>query len=152
LRDHCETALSVLLESFIHEGVATTKNVEHDLRQELGLVASSIASIGDASRNILTTALVVDDRVAVLNLTTMTNVGLNKDIDEVLDDLLVGATLHNDDTPRLQWFRVWQKELLTTKVPAALSARVELLTGELDLGVLEKTGSGLEKSGMKNEG
>jgi hypothetical protein len=29
----------------------------------------------------------------------MTNVGLNKDIDEVLDDLLVGATLHNDDTP-----------------------------------------------------
>jgi len=99
LRDHCETALGVLLESFIHEGVATTKNVEHDLRQELGLVASSIASIGDASRNILTTALVVDDRVAVLNLTTMTNVGLNKDIDKVLDDLLVGATLHNDDTP-----------------------------------------------------
>jgi hypothetical protein len=81
----------------------------------------------------------------------MTNVGLNKDIDEVLDDLLVGATLHNDDTPRLQWFRVWQKELLTTKVPAALSARVELLTSELDLGVLEKTGSGLETSGMKNE-
>lgn len=99
LRDHCETALGVLLETLVHEGVAARKNVEDDLGQGLSLVADSSATIGDSDWNILTASLVVNYGVAVLNLTTMTSVGLNEDVDEVANDLVIGGTSHDDKAP-----------------------------------------------------
>jgi len=144
LRNHCETALSVSLETLILPGVAGTHNVKDDLRQELSLIADGIASIDNRTRDLLGLGLAVDDGVAVLNLATMTSVGLNEDVNKVAEGLLVNATIQDDEAPRLQRLRVWQQELLTTKVPAALGAGIELLASELDFGVGKKTSSGLE--------
>lgn len=87
----------------------------------------------------------VNDWLTVLNLATMTSVGLNEDVDEVAKDLLIGRTLNDDEAPRLQWFRVGEQELLATKVPTALSTRVELLASELDFGVGKQASSSLEE-------
>ena len=106
LRNHCKTALSISLQALILPGVAGTHNIEDDLGQERGLVADGVASIDDSTWNLLGPGLAVNDRVAVLNLTTMTSIGLNEDIDEVAKGLLRGATLQDDEAPRLQRLRV----------------------------------------------
>ena len=73
----------------------------------------------------------------------MTSIGLNEDVDEVAEGLLAGATVQDDEAPGFQRLRVWKQELLTTKVPAALGARVKLLASELNLGVRQETSSSL---------
>ncbi len=99
LRNQCETTLGILLETLIHERVTTRKNEEEDLWQSLSLITSSIACIDDGSRKVLATLLNIDSRIAVLNLSAMTSVCLDKHVDEVANNLFVCGTLNNNEAP-----------------------------------------------------
>ncbi len=70
------------------------------------MVADNIAGVNNSDWDILAAGLVVDGRVTILNFTTMANIGLNKDVDEVADDLFISGTSHDDEAPRLQRLRV----------------------------------------------
>ncbi len=70
------------------------------------MIADSIAGVNNCDWDVLAAGLIVDGRVAILNFTTMANIGLNKDVDEVADDLLISGTSHDDEAPRLQGFSV----------------------------------------------
>ena len=146
LRNHGKSALHVLLQALVHEGVPTGENEEHDLRKSLALIANFGTSSCNSITNFLSTVLGANDRVLVLNLAAMTNVGLDEDVHEIADSLVIGASTDDNNTPGLQRLSIWEQELLATKVPAALSAWVELLTSKLDLGILEKTSCSLGKS------
>jgi hypothetical protein len=119
LGDHCKSTFGVLLDALIQEGVASRENVEDNLWKQLCLVTNSSASIDNASRSILSSSLGVNDGLSVLNLTTVTSVGLDEDIDEVAKNLFVRSTLNDNKAPRLQWLGIGEQELLTAEVPTA---------------------------------
>lgn len=88
--------------------------------------------------------LLINEGVLISDLTSMTNIGLDEDVAEVLNDGLVGAALNDNNTPRSKWLGIWQEEFLSTKIPTTCSTWIDLGTAELDLGVLQESSIGLE--------
>lgn len=99
LRDQGKATLVILLDALIHEGVATRENVEEDLWQSLGLVASSETGIVHRGRDVLTSLLSVDDGIALLDLTTMSHISLDEGVGEVSDNGLLSSALNDEETP-----------------------------------------------------
>ena len=99
LRDQGKATLIILLDALIHEGVATRENVEEDLWQSLGLVASSETGIVHRGRDVLTSLLSVDDGIALLDLTTMSHINLDEGVGEVSDNGLLSSALNDEETP-----------------------------------------------------
>jgi len=63
------------------------------------LVTDSIAGVNNSDWDVLASGLVVDGRVAILDFTTMACIGLDKDVDEVADDLFISGAPHDDEAP-----------------------------------------------------
>jgi hypothetical protein len=108
-----------------------------------------IANFGTSScnsiTNFLSTVLGANDRVLVLNSTAMTDVGLDEDVHEIADSLVIGASTDDDNTPGLERLSVWEQELLATKVPTARSTWIKLCTSKLDFRIWENTSSSLRR-------
>jgi hypothetical protein len=75
------------------------------------------------------------ERSLVDHITTVSNVGINKDLDEVVKYRFLHTVVYDAKAPGLQWLRVGFEEFLATKVPATTDTRVQLRTIELNLGV-----------------
>ena len=146
LRNHGKSALHVLLQALIHEGVTAWENEENDLRKSFGLIANFGTSSCNSITNFLSTVLGANDRALVLNFTAMTNVGLDEDVQEIADSLVIGASTDDDNAPGLERLGVWEQELLATKVPAATSTWIELCTSKLDFRIWKNTSSSLRWS------
>ncbi len=99
LRNHGKSTLHVLLEALIHERVATWHDEEQDLREGLRLVTSSHTSSNNCISKLLTSLAGVNDWISVLNSAAMTSVGLDEDIQEVANSLLISTAANNDNTP-----------------------------------------------------
>jgi len=69
----------------------------------------------------------------------MAGVGLNENVQEVADSWFInGISADNDNSPGLQRLKIGGQELLATKIPTTLSARVDLAARVENLGVLKK--------------
>lgn len=77
--------------------------------------------------------LVVNGRFFVNDVTTVSSIRINEDIDEILKSSFRNTVFKDDKAPGFERNWVCAKELLATEIPSTSSTRVELRTSKLDI-------------------
>lgn len=73
----------------------------------------------------------------------MANVGLDENLQEVLDGGFVDTSVNNTDGPGVQWLGVREQEFLSSKIPSSRGLWVSRSLVKLNDGVLEDSSIGL---------